>query len=171
MLDGVTGVLQDRLRALHDTQALQMMFAVNFFSPFYLLAGMVQDYPSLPHPPSLNLPSSTLTGMLYTGEGVEAIGFISRHPEVIFNIIIFCISSAVGQIFIFITIVHFGPLVCSIITTTRKFFTILASIVIFSNALLPRQWVGMMLVFTGLGLDAYQGKAKQKPSTQDTQSV
>lgn len=115
--------------------------------------------------------SYPLPGMLLTGEGFSVIGFISRHPEVLLNIGIFCIASAVGQIFIFTTIVSFGPLVCSIITTTRKFFTILASVLIFSNALLPRQWVGVALVFSGLGMDAFYSKSKQKNGQQSTQSV
>lgn len=47
------------------------------------------------------------------------------------------------------TVVYFGPLTCSIITTTRKFFTILASVVLFANPISPMQWVGTILVFLG----------------------
>ncbi|RLV76346.1 hypothetical protein DV515_00017072 [Chloebia gouldiae] len=47
------------------------------------------------------------------------------------------------------TVVYFGPLTCSIITTTRKFFTILASVVLFANPISPMQWVGTVLVFLG----------------------
>lgn len=36
------------------------------------------------------------------------------------------LTSALGQSFTFMTIVYFGLLTCSMITTTRKFFTILA---------------------------------------------
>lgn len=64
------------------------------------------------------------------------------------------------QYFIFTTITNFGPLTCSIFTTTRKFFTILASVVIFGNALVTRQWAGVLLVFLGLGLDIFLGKGK-----------
>lgn len=53
------------------------------------------------------------------------------------------------QSFIFMTVVYFGPLTCSIITTTRKFFTILASVVLFANPISPMQWVGTILVFLG----------------------
>ena len=34
---------------------------------------------------------------------------------------------------------EFGPLPCSIVTTTRKFFTVLASVIMFGNALLTHQ--------------------------------
>lgn len=66
------------------------------------------------------------------------------------------------QVFIFITVTSFGPLPCSIITTTRKFFTILASVIIFANPMNSRQWLGTVLVFTGLGLDSVYGKEKKE---------
>ncbi|NXF11759.1 S35B1 protein, partial [Smithornis capensis] len=68
------------------------------------------------------------------------------------------------QSFIFMTVVYFGPLTCSIITTTRKFFTILASVVLFANPISSVQWVGTILVFLGLGLDAKFGKGVKKTS-------
>lgn len=48
--------------------------------------------------------------------------------------------------FIFLTVTEFGPLPCSIITTTRKFFTVLASVILFGNVLSGRQWIGTILV-------------------------
>lgn len=62
------------------------------------------------------------------------------------------------------TVVYFGPLTCSIITTTRKFFTILASVIFFANPISSMQWVGTVLVFLGLGLDAKFGKGTKKTS-------
>ena len=55
---------------------------------------------------------------------------------------------------------EFGPLPCSIVTTTRKFFTVLASVVFFGNSLITRQWFGVALVFAGLFLDGAFGKKK-----------
>ena len=37
-------------------------------------------------------------GVVVTGEGVEAVGFVQRHPEVLLNILVFGITSAVGQV-------------------------------------------------------------------------
>ncbi|KAG9333438.1 hypothetical protein JZ751_011598 [Albula glossodonta] len=67
-----------------------------------------------------------------------------------------------GETFIFMTVVYFGPLTCSIVTTTRKFFTILGSVLLFGNVITPMQWFGTILVFLGLGLDAKFGKAPKK---------
>ena len=66
------------------------------------------------------------------------------------------------QNFIFMTVTNFGPLTCSIITTTRKFFTILMSVLIFQNPMSGRQWLGTVFVFIGLGLDSVYGKEKKK---------
>merc|ERR1711982_298688 len=98
-----------------------------------------------------------------TGEAIEFLGFVSRHPAVIWQILTFCVASAFGQFFIFMCVSEFGPLPCSIITTTRKFFTVLASVIIFGNTLLARQWCGTFLVFIGIFLDEMYGK--QKPQT------
>ena len=64
------------------------------------------------------------------------------------------------------TITKFGPLTCSVITTTRKFFTILGSVLIFAHPMSALQWTGTVLVFAGLGLDSAYGKDRSahKPS-------
>ena len=62
--------------------------------------------------------------------------------------------------FIFLTVTEFGPLPCSIMTTTRKFFTVLASVILFGNVLSGRQWIGTVLVFTGLIFDSVFAKKK-----------
>jgi hypothetical protein len=55
----------------------------------------------------------------------------------------------------------FGPLTCSIVTTTRKFFTILVSVLFYGNSLVSRQWLGVVFVFLGLGLDSMFGKTRK----------
>jgi UDP-galactose transporter B1 len=45
-----------------------------------------------------------------------------------------------------------------VITTTRKFFTILGSVIIFNNPMSGKQWLGSVLVFIGLAMDAKYGK-------------
>jgi len=54
------------------------------------------------------------------------------------------------QYFIFMCVSEFGPLPCSVATTTRKFFTVLASVIIFGNSLISRQWFGACFVFAGI---------------------
>ncbi|KAJ8307305.1 hypothetical protein KUTeg_015389 [Tegillarca granosa] len=137
-LDGLTGVTQERMRSESKTGPYNMMFNVNLWSILWLAIGLV-----------------------VTGEGVAFLGFVQRHPSVLFHMVTFGIASALGQMFIFVTVTSFGPLTCSIVTTTRKFFTILGSVILFQNPMNNRQWVGTVLVFTGLSLDSAYGKEKK----------
>ncbi|XP_066484866.1 solute carrier family 35 member B1 isoform X3 [Tiliqua scincoides] len=140
-LDGLTGVSQDHMRAHYQTGSNRMMLNVNLWSTLFLGAGI-----------------------LFTGELWEFLSFTERYPSIIYNILLFGLTSALGQSFIFMTVVYFGPLTCSIVTTTRKFFTILASVILFANPITNLQWMGTILVFLGLGLDAKFGKASKKTS-------
>ncbi|XP_015426262.1 PREDICTED: solute carrier family 35 member B1, partial [Myotis davidii] len=140
-LDGLTGVSQDHMRAHYQTGSNHMMLNINLWSTLLLGAAI-----------------------LFTGELWQFLSFAERYPAIIYNILLFGLTSALGQSFIFMTVVYFGPLTCSIITTTRKFFTILASVILFANPISSMQWVGTVLVFLGLGLDAKFGKGAKKTS-------
>ncbi|XP_055343565.1 solute carrier family 35 member B1-like [Paramacrobiotus metropolitanus] len=137
-MDGVTGAVQDRMRTSHKTRPNNMMMWMNIFSSFLLLAAIV-----------------------VTGELVEVLGFILRYPYVLEQLLTFAVCSAVGQFFIFLTVADFGPLPCSIITTTRKFFTILVSVLFFNNPISGLQWAATLLVFIGLILDVKYGKDRK----------
>jgi len=145
--DGLTGAVQERMKLEHATKSGHMMAAMNKWSCCYLALALIG-----------------------TGEGLEFIGFIQRHPGIIWQLATFSVASALGQFFIFMCVSEFGPLPCSIITTTRKFFTVLGSVILFGNTLMPHQWAGAVLVFTGIFLDGAFGKQKSKPSV-ETQKI
>ena len=88
-------------------------------------------------------------GLVATGEIWEFLSFVTRHPSIIWQLASVSAASALGQYFIFMCVSEFGPLPCSLVTTTRKFFTVLGSVIIFGNSLSNRQWMGAALVFTG----------------------
>ena len=52
----------------------------------------------------------------------------------------FSLAAACGQNFIYFTISNFNPLVCTTITTTRKFFTIVFSVFLFGHKISYAQW-------------------------------
>jgi UDP-galactose transporter B1 len=85
-----------------------------------------------------------------TGVAGGLLSFCARHPEAARDVLLFCVCGAVGQLFIFFTIKRFGALASTLICTTRKFFTILASVLLVGNPLLPAQWAAVGLVFGGL---------------------
>lgn len=138
-MDGMTGAVQERMKTEHRTKSGHMMYRMNLWSTFFLLAAT-----------------------LATGELTKFNSFIGRHPSLIYDIAMFSSLSAIGQFFIFLTVAEFGPLPCSIITTTRKFFTVLTSVLLYGNNLTNTQWTGTALVFLGLALDAAYGKESKK---------
>lgn len=137
-LDGATAVGQDRLNKLYRPSAFQLMFHLNFWVVLMLAAAV-----------------------LVTGQGIEGWIFCVRNPQAALYIVLFSISSGMGQIFIFYALKNFNSLVLATITTTRKFFTILASVFVFGHPLIVEQWFGVFLVFVGLVLELYQKYQKR----------
>lgn len=74
----------------------------------------------------------------------------------------FSLCSAVGQIFIFWTIREFDSLTLSTITTTRKFFTIVASVAFHGNKLNQWQWVAVGVVFAGLAIEVLESERDRR---------
>lgn len=126
--DGYTNAAQDEInRNYPHNPPVHMMCWMNFWTSVYYflyLAG--------------------------TGIGKDMIQFFIRNPDASWDVVIFCLCGAFGQLFIFFTIKTFGSLINTLVCTTRKFFNILISVVVNSNPLLPGQWVAVFMVFTGL---------------------
>lgn len=146
-MDGLTGAIQERMRAAHSPSAQHMMVAMNGWSTLILLVGV-----------------------LVTGEIFEFISFAGRYPYVLLQLASLAITGALGQLFIFIMVSSFGPLACSVVTTTRKFFTVLCSVIFFGNPLTSRQWLGTVFVFSGLFADAAFGKSAPKKNEKNGKS-
>ncbi|XP_066260620.1 solute carrier family 35 member B1 homolog [Euwallacea similis] len=139
VMDGLMGAIQERIRAEAKPSGLQMMLQQNGWSSIFLIIII-----------------------LLSGELFQFIEFAKIFPDVYLNIFFIGVASAVGQLFLFNMVSEFGPLPLSIVTTTRKFFTVLGSVIFFGNALTGRQWMGAVLVFLGLFLDAFYGKKQPK---------
>lgn len=132
LLDGVTGPQQEKLKSAYAPSPHQFMAYTNLWAMVFLSGALA-----------------------YTGEAAGAVSYITANPQVLTYIVLFALTSAAGQNFIFYSIHTFDPLVCSLITTTRKFFTLLASVMLFGNSLSTPQWFGVLLVFSALSVDLY----------------
>ncbi|CAF0912571.1 unnamed protein product [Adineta steineri] len=137
--DGLTGGIQDRIRNSHRVQAYHMMYSMNIWSCLWASIGVIA-----------------------TGEIYGLFNFITLYPHVLGQMFLLGLTGAIGQNFIFLTIEWFGPLTCSIFTTTRKFFTILCSVIIFGNPITNQQIFGTALVFCGLFLEQFFGRANHR---------
>lgn len=84
----------------------------------------------------------------------SAIGFLSRHPEALKNVLGFAACGAIGQLFIFYTLSRFSSLLLVTVTVTRKMLTMLLSVFWFGHSLSAGQWLGVGLVFGGIGAEA-----------------
>ena len=88
----------------------------------------------------------------------------------------FGLCSSIGQMFILYTVRYFPPLVLSTITTTRKFFSILLSVLFMGNSINKYQvffvlfhfiqWLGVFLVFFGIFFDSFQKNKKKSHGSQ-----
>ncbi|CAG4942565.1 unnamed protein product [Colias eurytheme] len=139
-MDGLTGAVQERIKTESSPTAYAMMLNTNWWSSIILSIGV-----------------------LLTGECFKFVAFVNQYPEVLMYLAAFALMGALGQLFIFFMVSEFGPLPCSVVTTTRKFFTVLASVIIFGNVLIFRQWIGAIFVFSGLFLDIFYSKGKSQP--------
>lgn len=101
-----------------------------------------------------------------THDFFDGFSFLRSEPELTTSVIRFCMCSAIGQYFIFYTIAHFDPLLCTTITTTRKIVSVLWSIFTKGHILLHQGWFGIALAIIGLTAEV-QGKfaSRQKESS------
>ncbi|TMW65174.1 hypothetical protein Poli38472_009341 [Pythium oligandrum] len=127
-LDGVSGPKQEEISHTLRPSVHQQMFYTNLWAVIYTGAGAL------------------VTGQAWTG-----FRFCLENPAILNSVFYFSICSALGQNFIYFTIQQFSALTCTTITTTRKFFTILFSVVWYGHQLTTMSWIGVAIVFTGLG--------------------
>ena len=92
----------------------------------------------------------------------EGFLFVQEHPELLKNLIMYGTTGAIAQIALFTALEVTNGLVISIATTTRKFFQILVSAAKFHHNLKPTQWIGVVIVFSALGIEIFL-KGKKKP--------
>jgi UDP-galactose transporter B1 len=88
-----------------------------------------------------------------TGDFVNGWQFIQNNPAALKLLLKCCLFSAVGQSFIYYVVATFDPLVCSTITTTRKIFSVLLSIIFKGHILNDRGRAGLVFALAGLAIE------------------
>jgi UDP-galactose transporter B1 len=128
VLDAFVSPNQDAVKEKHKCTPYQLMYYSNIW-------GLVV---------SLGL-------AVWAGELQPAAAAVMSNSNLFFDIACFGLLSSAGQVFIFLVMDSFGSLTLVTITTTRKFFTVLGSIIIYKHNVSPGQIAGMVMVFGGLG--------------------
>merc|ERR1712032_223836 len=130
--DGFTGGVQDRIKKESKDRGVKvkpydMMFWSNTF--MFLVALLIA---------------------VVLGQVPPGLAFILSNPEILSKMLVFAACSAMGQSFIFFVIAEYGALKCATVTTTRKIFSVLLSILIKGHALKPVGWLGVVLGSLGI---------------------
>ncbi|KJA21157.1 hypothetical protein HYPSUDRAFT_203136 [Hypholoma sublateritium FD-334 SS-4] len=153
-LDGATNSTQDEIFTRHKVTGQQMMFWINIFCT--ILTTVLSVLP-LPYIPVIH-PTEGGTSELFT-----ALIFIRTHPSIITPLAQFALTGALGQLFIFETLQHFGSLTLVTITLTRKLFTMLLSVIVYNHTLTKGQWLGAAVVFSGISVEAFVKRKSVHP--------
>ncbi|KAI9795179.1 MAG: UDP-galactose transporter [Peltula sp. TS41687] len=163
LFDGLTNSTQDYIFATFRAfTGPQMMCVQNLLNTCLTAAYMFLLQPFL----ARRGVSSVLGMNLATDEYHDAMAFIARNPEVRRDILSFAACGAVGQIFIsenkVYTLSHFSSLLLVTVTVTRKMLTMILSVIWFGHRLTGFQWLGVGLVFSGVGAEGYIQKREKQ---------
>ena len=158
LLDGFTNARQDKFKEERPkTSSFTMMYQMNILQVILLSSFLVTEF--------VITKSFGLSVGITSSQVEDALRFVIQFPTVLRDITLFCITGATGQVFVYYIITEFGSVMCVLITVTRKFFSILLSVVMFGHEVQIWQWVGVLSVFTGLvtnSLDRYYSKRQEK---------
>jgi UDP-galactose transporter B1 len=158
LFDGLFNSTQDYIFAsFKPYSGPQMMCAQNILATlltisYLLLSPIIAATPlgtamSLP-PPERN-------------ELREALAFVTRHPQVGYDVLAFSLCGAIGQVFIFHTLATFSSLLLVTVNVTRKMLTMVLSVLWFGHRISGMQWVGVGLVFGGIGGEAVMNRREK----------
>ena len=137
--DAFTSQWQDRINKTYETSTYQMMFGVNCSAIIITVAALVAQN---------EIPAVT--------------EFLLHNPQAVWNNVITAITSATGQMFIFYTIKTFGPVVFTIIMTTRQMISMCISTIYFGHTISAGSMMGAAIVFSTLFYRIARRRAQKK---------
>ncbi|KAF1958322.1 UDP-Glc/Gal endoplasmic reticulum nucleotide sugar transporter-like protein [Byssothecium circinans] len=159
LFDGLTNTVQDQIfTSFKGFTGPQMMCAQNIMSTVLTTAYLLLS------PYIASSPLGPIIGLSPTagGELKEALSFVTTYPTVGWDVLSFAACGAIGQVFIFHTLAHFSSLLLVTVTVTRKMLTMLMSVVLFGHQVTQMQWLGVGLVFGGIGAEAWYQRVEKK---------
>mmetsp|Transcript_6096 Transcript_6096/g.9203 ORF Transcript_6096/g.9203 Transcript_6096/m.9203 type:complete len:367 (-) Transcript_6096:259-1359(-) len=89
----------------------------------------------------------TSAALIFSGEIFSVAEFLYINPTAVIYNVITAITSATGQFFIFYTIKEFGPIVFTVIMTTRQMLSMVLSSFIFGHKMSIFSYLGTAFVF------------------------
>ncbi|KAH8879420.1 UAA transporter [Thozetella sp. PMI_491] len=152
LFDGLTNSTQDYIFSTFQPYTGPQMMAAN-----NLLGSLITGSYLVLSPWLVSTPLGQWFNMSISGSGGElasALEFLGKYPAVWRDVLGFALCGCVGQVFIFHTLSTFSSVLLVTVTVTRKMFTMMLSVVAFGHRLSGMQWLGVGLVFGGIGVEA-----------------
>ncbi|KAF1360795.1 UDP-Glc/Gal endoplasmic reticulum nucleotide sugar transporter-like protein [Lizonia empirigonia] len=159
LFDGLTNTVQDNIfTKFKGFSGPQMMCAQNIMCTALTISYLFLS------PYIASTPLGSYIGLSPTGNGElsDGLAFVNAYPSAGWDVLGFAACGAVGQVFIFNTLAHFSSLLLVTVTVTRKMLTMLTSVFLFGHTVTGMQWVGVGLVFGGIGAEAGYGQIEKK---------
>jgi adenosine 3'-phospho 5'-phosphosulfate transporter B2 len=122
--DSFTVTWQDNLINNYAVSSIALMFITNVYSFLYTLVSLSREH-----------------------EFTDTLRFMNDHSDITMHIVILSLTSAFGQIFIFVTIQKFGAFVFSIILITRQVVPIVFTSTVFEHVVSTQGTLGLSLMF------------------------
>lgn len=124
MCDSFTSQWQSKVYKQYGIDQYQMMLGVNIWS--MIMTGFT---------------------LYQSGEFFSSLAFIMSDSSAFMHMMVLSVTSATGQLFIFYTIKEFGPVIFTIIMTTRQIFSLFVSCLLFGHSLQIVGWISSVFVF------------------------
>lgn len=131
LLDGFNSSVQTRVRNNHkDISGSHLMLYTNLWKVLILTCGF------------------------FSWGSVTWNGFSDiKNIEFDFTRGLIILITSIGQFFVFTITGRYGSMVTAIVTSVRKFVSIILSIIVFRHKITTCQWLGILIVFTGIILE------------------
>lgn len=143
IFDSFTSNWQQSLFDRYEISNWQMMAATNFYSIMLTLTSL--------HQLGLLEPNFKL---------------LASSSVLLFDCLMMSIMSSIGQLFVYYTIKQFGPVVFTLIMTSRQLLAILLSCTIFGHPLTLGSVSGLVIVFAVIGFQIWHKQRQKRASKQ-----
>lgn len=132
VFDSFTSNWQSELFREYKMSPVQMMFGTNAFSFTF-----------------------TAFSLIVEGKLFPSLIFMLNHFQLALHVLVLSACSACGQLFIFYTISSFGPVVFTLIMTSRQAVSIIISCIVYGHVLSSIAVLGVIVVFASVLIRVY----------------
>ncbi len=168
LFDGLTNTVQDNIfGTFKGFTGPQMMCAQNIISTALTITYLFLS----PYMAGTALGSWVGLSPVGGGELKDALAFVTTYPSVGWDVLGFAACGAVGQVFIFHTLARFSSLLLVTVTVTRKMLTMVWSVWWYGHEITPIQWLGVGLVFGGIGAEAAFNRREKKRKMEEKKKL